>query len=70
MLNAGLWNYGAHMKLHQDQWPEPLTKGQEFLKSVGETPNSMRHHNLRDAQAQEKRAWRIERNIRNAAKAH
>lgn len=57
------------MKLHQDKWPEPLTKGQEFLKSEGETPNSMRHHNLRDTQAQEKRVRRIERNIRNAAKA-
>lgn len=57
------------MKLHQDKWPELLTKGQAFLKSVGETPNSMRHHDLRDTKAQEKRVRRIKRNIRNAVKA-
>lgn len=53
------------MNLHQDKWPEPLTKGQQYLRSVGETPDSMRLHRERDQKAQAKRERRIERNIRN-----
>lgn len=55
------------MNLHQDKWPEPLTKGQQYLRSVGETPDSMRLHRERDQKAQAKRDHRIERNIRNEA---
>lgn len=55
------------MKLHQDEWPEPLTKGQQYLRDVGETPNSMRLHRERDDKAQAKRDRRIARNIRNEA---
>jgi hypothetical protein len=51
-----------------DTWPEPLTEGQKLVRSYGETPESMRHHDLRDQAAKAKRERRIDRNVRNEAR--
>lgn len=50
-----------------DTWPEPLSVGKQYLRDVGETPDSMRHHKLRERAAIDKRAARVARNIRNEA---
>jgi hypothetical protein len=51
-----------------DTWPEPLTEGQKLMRSYGETPESMRHHDLRDQAARIKRERRIDRNVANEAR--
>jgi hypothetical protein len=51
-----------------DTWPEPLSKGKQYLRDCGETPDSMRHHDLRDQAAQAKRERRVDRNVANEAR--
>lgn len=43
-------------------------RSQQFLRDMGETPESFRHGQARDRAAQRKRADRIERNLRNEAR--